>query len=978
MDKTKKAFKKKLIVILILQSIIFFVAVYVMNVIRECTSAIREIKGTTAEIKDLLPVLDSNESTLGSMFADFGISRVWFVAGEYNNGNIKNEVELRDFIKDYDVESVFITDEDGKVLLSSGGEAHTSLPLTEGNSEIEINGTLWNISLSEDMEHLIYGARMADDLYLTAEVDSDKLADLNEESLSIYTQLLLVGYSNSVNIIVVEDYMPGDGSDEPFTRLSDFNIGRESEGVALYWSERDITKTVIGYEVENGDGFRAIVSKGFFKIVRKCFADAVQLTFFEVFAAILFAVFVYNSVTRKTFEKKEFQSNALLFMMISLICMFMVTWFWQALVSTTDKYRKLEENLFNSAVVQSEYARNTEVVDKWLDEQFLIQCRVAGQYLSHNKERLTRNGLKRLSKRLNVEYIYLLDENGKVIITDSPFDHFRLSSSSDFQHLLDGADSVVQKVMPDEISGEKRQYIGVSIRDENDICDGCVLISVSPRTRDLLTKPMEPEETLPYSVIGTDNRFYYVESETGEILISNDEGSVGMTTESMGFPTVLLTKDTVLPTRDDRQKNIMGSIYIDDNRSLIISTAAAPVINLSVNSFVMVLYAAAYMVICFLAGLKARGSMSFETDKDPGADNEPSETEKTPENEGEFIEDDRGFAGFSSIIKTNEKFLFDYRWSEKEKKTEDMTPIEMTMKHVNVLGWIFCLVFILPVIMENFGIYTELSQTLSYAVNGDWNYGINIFSITLSLFAVVIVILFNKLARRVLYHIARVSDYRGETVCLLIRGSLKYIGAVAVVFFALSRFGINASTLLASAGILTVVVGFGAKDITADILSGFFLLFERVFDVGDFVNIGGKMGIVTEIGLRTTKLVKFADTTIINNSDIRGVINQSGEIHRTTVDINIPIDTDIVEFEKKLDERLPEMLEKVEGLVRVPRYRGVENLSPFAITIRFNLYSIGYMRSRTKRAFLREFKVFLDENNITIPRDYSMPPARKD
>ena len=149
----------------------------------------------------------------------------------------------------------------------------------------------------------------------------------------------------------------------------------------------------------------------------------------------------------------------------------------------------------------------------------------------------------------------------------------------------------------------------------------------------------------------------------------------------------------------------------------------------------------------------------------------------------------------------------------------------------------------------------------------------------------------------------------------------------------------------------------------------FFLIFEKAFNVGDYISIGGKSGVVSEIGIRTTKITNFADVTVINNSDIRGYINHSGEIHRVTVDVNIPHEINLLEFEEILSKELPEMQDKVEGLVRAPIYYGVTELTGNAVTIRLGLFTIGWMRARTRRAFLREFKLLLDSYNIRIPYD---------
>ena len=66
--------------------------------------------------------------------------------------------------------------------------------------------------------------------------------------------------------------------------------------------------------------------------------------------------------------------------------------------------------------------------------------------------------------------------------------------------------------------------------------------------------------------------------------------------------------------------------------------------------------------------------------------------------------------------------------------------------------------------------------------------------------------------------------------------------------------GVDTTTLLASAGILSIAISFGAKELVSDILSGLFIIFEGEFRVGDIIKVGDWRGAVVEIGVRTTKV----------------------------------------------------------------------------------------------------------------------------
>lgn len=95
---------------------------------------------------------------------------------------------------------------------------------------------------------------------------------------------------------------------------------------------------------------------------------------------------------------------------------------------------------------------------------------------------------------------------------------------------------------------------------------------------------------------------------------------------------------------------------------------------------------------------------------------------------------------------------------------------------------------------------------------------------------------------------------RAATIATLLKSFLRYtIYFVAIVIF-LGLLGVNTGTLLAGAGLVGLAISFGAKNLIQDVLTGFFILFEDQFAVGDYITAAGVSGVVEEIGLRTTRL----------------------------------------------------------------------------------------------------------------------------
>ena len=113
------------------------------------------------------------------------------------------------------------------------------------------------------------------------------------------------------------------------------------------------------------------------------------------------------------------------------------------------------------------------------------------------------------------------------------------------------------------------------------------------------------------------------------------------------------------------------------------------------------------------------------------------------------------------------------------------------------------------------------------------------------------------------------KKHRTGSVLSLICSLIKYAAFIAVICFGLTILGVNVTTIIASIGILALIVGFSAESLIADIVTGTFMLLENQYNVGDIVEVNGFRGVVTSIGIRTTCITDSGDNVkIINNSEV--------------------------------------------------------------------------------------------------------------
>ena len=198
-------------------------------------------------------------------------------------------------------------------------------------------------------------------------------------------------------------------------------------------------------------------------------------------------------------------------------------------------------------------------------------------------------------------------------------------------------------------------------------------------------------------------------------------------------------------------------------------------------------------------------------------------------------------------------------------------------------------------------------------------------------------VLFCAGALSALLKAAKPNSHRAKTVLSLLASLIRYAAALIVICWGLSILGADVHTIVTGVGILALVIGFGAESLIADVVTGFFMLFENQYNVGDIVEVNGFRGTVKEIGIRTTSIEDVGkNIKIINNADMKNILNRSDNASMATSVIDIPYSADL----EKLEARLPGLMEEIYGrhpdvMLSAPRYLGVQALGASGITLRF-------------------------------------------
>ncbi len=236
----------------------------------------------------------------------------------------------------------------------------------------------------------------------------------------------------------------------------------------------------------------------------------------------------------------------------------------------------------------------------------------------------------------------------------------------------------------------------------------------------------------------------------------------------------------------------------------------------------------------------------------------------------------------------------------------------------------------------------------------------------LSLAVMVFLVLAAEKALVLLLGLFKRPSHRSATVITITQSLLRYAAAILILCWGLSILGVNVTTIVASVGIVALIVGFGAESLIEDVITGFFMLFENQYNVGDIVEVGGFRGTVSDIGIRTTSITDpGGNVKIINNSNMKDILNRSDHASRSLADVQIPYETDLPAFEAKLPAMLEEIYSRHKDVMRsAPVYLGVQELGESGVTLRFvaevdesNIYSVQRILNRDLFLAFRQAKV---------------------
>lgn len=209
---------------------------------------------------------------------------------------------------------------------------------------------------------------------------------------------------------------------------------------------------------------------------------------------------------------------------------------------------------------------------------------------------------------------------------------------------------------------------------------------------------------------------------------------------------------------------------------------------------------------------------------------------------------------------------------------------------------------------------------------------------------------------------------RRQTIVPLIESILKYLVYINAAFLILEQIGIDPTPFLAGAGIVGLAIGLGAQGLVNDMVSGFFILFEDYYLVGDYIGALNAEGTVERIDLRTTRI---RDTSgrlhILRNGQIESVVNYSKVYTFAVVDVGIAYESDLDRAFEALVESGRRLGEHNGDVLQATTVLGLQDFGESELTIRTVTRVKPGAHLQVERDLRKIIKIVFDERDIEIP-----------
>ncbi len=941
-----------------------------------------EIEQCRSELPALLDEA-SDETTQNTQIYDriyqSKAESVAFMA-QNDTGYEATDAKMKEYKELLEVDNVLVVKKDGSVVAKAADtKANFSYARFNALKEVFATGEASDAVEVElpDQDWLMryYAAKVDDETMVVVEQNPSELRSLIETSGSTASVLknITVGQNGYVIAVSAKDhlitYHPesdliGTDAYDDGIDAADLEDGNYFHGTFrgrdLYCGVSYVDDTYYIFAVPEAESLAS----------RNATVGVILFVFALVAACVaLYGIFVMGDDERTGSDSEKFRplgalrynrtigKKAAVLSVVGVVAVVAVSFYMQTLFALST------QSITNSSradAIAETLERNSERADELKDEystRYLSKCRVAANIIDANPELATKEKLQELADVLQIAAVYVLDGNGDMIASSTPVKSYSLStdpeeSSYEFRELLGGKEELVQAVSTNDSTGEAQQFIGVATHDERGYASGIVQIAVRPTRLTNLLKSVTIDHVLDgvkagasgfaFAVSKADNTIAYYPSDKVQ---GKDAEAAGLTADQLkdGFSDYITVGG---------QTYFANCVETDDYYVFV----AGPEGELMAERVPLTVAAGIVAAVCLAAVFLV---LSLDTKK--GAEQaeamEAAAAAAPRDPDGRVID----VTLADGRVKRSESAVS--RWLNRSFSWAEKSPEQKLGTVVRWFAGVGVFLVCLAVVLKDQAF--DEKSVFSYILKGGWVHGLNVFAFTAALMYACVAVTVATVVRWLLRLLSGALGAQGETVCRLLSSAVKYTVLICMLYWCFGVLGVDTATLLAGAGLITLAVSLGAKDLVTDILCGLFIIFEGEFRVGDVIQVGGNSGTVMEIGVRTTKINDGnGNVLVLRNSGISNVLNKTKMDSYATVNVILPCGESLPYVENILQKELPRVKRRVPAIIDGPFYKGVVDLTDSTMTIRIVATCAEKDRGGLERSLKREMSILLARNNV--------------
>lgn len=675
---------------------------------------------------------------------------------------------------------------------------------------------------------------------------------------------------------------------------------------------------------------------------------------FLVFAYWVFSVFKFVRTEKLTVNQQEnympkrVRSVSFGYQVISAIVVFCAALYGCTLIGLYQANARCNRSMETLLERTNSIDGQLESFKKDYDNNVINELHYTAGLLEQYPELMQEDFVKDVSAIIGVDYLVVFDTEGKQSLTSSDLRGLSLGGPGDskgsFQKLQNGIPSVINEPDKEDPNGFYMASYGVPLSFSEDKSYGVLAAYVSPKVREGL-KLFTGDELI--DLMSNDATVIFtLDQESKDVLYSNNPDLIGRNVLDLGMEEKQV-KDQFMDFFRLNNENYYGIsksngdilYYIAEYQEDIFFGSGGFAATAAVPYFI-------FFLILMISLLRRYNEANIDWQDLGEAYDDSAETVVLPTGEEKRTVD------------------VSQRWKLLERFRRRKSPGNSARLLAEVLALICIGAGVIYFLASGKQALAQ-SSIIGYVIYGEWIKGFNIFALTSILLLLCLVFFLNFVLELTGFVLNKFLNTKGETIGRLAVNVTRYILIVIFFYYASENLGFDTRAVIASLGLVSFALSLGMKDLVTDLIAGITIVFEGEYQVGDIVEIDKYRGSVIEVGVRSTKLMgQGGNIKIINNRDVRNVINMTHMNSWCAVEFTVSREETMERMENMLEESLPEIKERISEIISGPYYKGVTAFGRNGLTIVVTAECKERDLHRVQRALTGELNRVFEENQV--------------